>query len=197
MNELILASGSPRRRDFIKTLGLKCKVIVPDVDESQLENESPAALVERLSKLKAQAVACDHQDDIVIAADTIVVLDGEILGKPHDREDAFLMIKKLAGRTHEVLTGYTVQKGDTRYHGLERTEVTFAPMSDELIRAYVSSGESDDKSGSYAVQGLAAMFVEKVNGSVSSVVGLPICTIRILLEKFALSPKFGKDVENV
>ncbi|MDO5351902.1 MAG: Maf family protein [Succinatimonas sp.] len=196
MNELILASGSPRRKDFIESLGLKFKIVVPDIDESRFKNESPCELVQRLSKLKAQAVASKHQNDIVIAADTIVVLDNEILGKPSNRNDAKIMLKKLSGRTHEVFTGYTVQKGEICYHGLEHTQVDFAILSDELISSYVNSGECDDKAGSYAIQGLAAMFIKKVNGDVNSVIGLPICTIRILLEKFGITPKFVKVLKN-
>lgn len=190
MTAIILASGSPRRKDFIKSLGLQFTVISPDVDETPKPNELPQDLVVRLAKLKAEHIAKMHPEAVVIAADTIVVLDGEILGKPKDRNDAKAMIKKLSGKTHEVLTGYTVQKDSISYQGLEKTLVTFANISDENIEGYVSSGECDDKSGSYAVQGLATMFVEKVSGSVSSVVGLPICQVRALLEKFGITPKF-------
>lgn len=196
MNEIILASGSPRRKDFIKSLGLKFKIIVPDIDECRLKDESPNELVQRLSKLKAQTVANQYPEDIIIAADTIVVLNNEILGKPHNRDEAEIMLKKLSGRTHEVFTGYTVQKGNISYHGLERTEVTFASISDELITAYVSSGEGDDKAGAYAIQGLAAMFIQKINGDLNTVIGLPICTIRILLEKFGITPKFVQASKN-
>lgn len=186
MKQLILASASPRRQAFMATLGVDFAVFSPDIDETPLEHEPPADLVRRLSQLKAGAAAGARAGSVVVAADTVVVLDGEILGKPRDREDAFRMLKKLSGRTHEVITGFTVQEGARRVTECVRTEVTFAALDDELIRAYVACGESDDKSGSYAVQGLAAMFVLSVNGSVSSVVGLPICQVRQILERFGI-----------
>ncbi len=196
MNEIILASGSPRRKDFMKRLGLKFRIIVPNIDESRLKDEAPKELVKRLSKLKAQTIANQYPEDIVIAADTIVVLNNEILGKPRNRNEAKLMLKKLSGKTHEVFTGYTVQKGNISYHGIERTEVTFASISDELITAYISSGEGDDKAGAYGIQGLAAMFIQKINGDLNTVIGLPICTIRILLAKFGITPKFIQASKN-
>ncbi len=181
---LILASGSPRRRDFIRNLGIPFEVIKPEIDERPHPGESPAELVQRLAFEKASAAADLYPDRVVLAADTIVVLDHEVLGKPRDRADAAAMLKKLSGRTHEVMTGVCVRRGEEIRPLFAITKVTFTPMSDELIAAYVASGESDDKSGSYAVQGIGTMFVDKVEGSVSSVVGLPCAQTRMVLEQF-------------
>lgn len=188
MQQLILASGSPRRRDFLKNMGISFVVQSPDVDETALENESPGDLVMRLSKLKALSVGAQHPQEVVLSADTVVVIDNEILGKPRDRADAKAMIKKLSGRTHEVYTAVCVCQGERCEQIMEVTKVTFATLSDELVDLYVASGECDDKSGSYAVQGIAAMLIEKVEGSVSSVVGLPACQTRELLHKFGINP---------
>lgn len=188
MKRIILASGSPRRRDFIKSLGLDFEIIVPNIDESPLVGEKPKDLVLRLSSLKAKEINKTNHDAVIIAADTIVVLNGEILGKPLNRKDAFNMLKKLSGKTHQVITGYAIAQGTQIYQGCEITDVTFSTLDDELIENYIKTGESDDKSGSYAVQGIASMFIEKVNGSVSSVVGLPICQVRQILSKFGIFP---------
>ncbi len=188
MQKLILASGSPRRRDFLNNMGISFVIQSPDVDETALENESPSQLVMRLSKLKAMSVSAQHPHDVVLSADTVVVIDNEILGKPSDRADAKAMIKKLSGRTHEVFTAVCVCQGSRCEQIMEITKVTFAPLSDELIDLYAASGECDDKSGSYALQGIAAMLIEKVEGSVSSVVGLPACQTRELLQKFGINP---------
>lgn len=188
MQQLILASGSPRRRDFLKNMGISFVVQSPDVDETALENESPGDLVMRLSRLKALSVGAQHPQGVVLSADTVVVIDNEILGKPRDRADAKAMIKKLSGRTHEVYTAVCVCQGRRCEQIMEVTKVTFATLSDELVELYVASGECDDKSGSYSVQGIAAMLIEKVEGSVSSVVGLPACQTRELLHKFGINP---------
>ena len=186
---LILASGSPRRRDYLAMMGIPFKVVIPDVDESPRAGESPQELVARLADLKAACVAAAYPRQVVLAADTLVTLDGALLGKPHDREDACRMILRLSGRTHEVHTAVTLRRGTHIEHVRECTEVTFAPVSEQLARIYVASGESDDKSGSYALQGIASMLIERVRGSVSCVVGLPACQVRQALEKFGLFPK--------
>lgn len=188
MPKLILASGSPRRYDFLKNMGLDFTVQIPDVDESAMDNESPQDLVMRLSKLKALSVSALHPEAVVLSADTVVVIDNETLGKPRDRADAKAMITKLSGRTHRVYTAVCVCQGERWEQIMEVTRVTFASLSEDLIDLYVASGECDDKSGSYAVQGIAAMLVEKVEGSVSSVVGLPACQSRELLHKFGINP---------
>lgn len=189
MHDLILASGSPRRRDILSNMGLTFVVEPADIDESVLDGESPEAYVSRMARSKAQKCAQQHPDEVVLGADTVVVLGSTIFGKPKDRADAAAMIGALSGRTHVVLTAVSVCcKGEVK-EILERTEVTFGKLSPELIATYVASGESDDKSGSYALQGIAAMLIEKVNGSVSSVVGLPSCQTRQLLAHFGIFPR--------
>ncbi len=192
MGRLILASGSPRRSEFLRNMGLEFVIDVPRIDESIKAGESPRELVMRLSRSKALAAASRHVNDVVIGADTIVVVGGEILGKPQDRADAKRMILKLSGRTHEVYTAVCVAGGGSVSQICTVTEVTFAKVSEELAEIYTASGECDDKSGSYALQGIAAMLIEKVSGSVSSVVGLPASQTRELLAQYGFYPKIVK-----
>lgn len=187
--DLILASSSPRRKDFITKLGLNFQIVKPDADETVLVGESASDYVKRMANEKANIVAALHSNDIVLAADTIVVCDNRILGKPVNREDAKNILRLLSGRTHEVMTAVCIIKGDEDIEIFEVTKVTFAPLTEELIDTYVASGECDDKSGAYAVQGIGAMLIQKVEGSVSSVVGLPICQVRCALEKLGLKAR--------
>lgn len=187
--DLILASSSPRRKDFINKLGLNFQIVKPDADETVLVGESASDYVKRMANEKANIVAALHSNDIVLAADTIVVCDNRILGKPVNREDAKNILRLLSGRTHEVMTAVCIIKGDEEIEIFEVTKVTFAPLTEELIDTYVASGECDDKSGAYAVQGIGAMLIQKVEGSVSSVVGLPICQVRCALEKLGLKAR--------
>lgn len=187
--DLILASSSPRRKDFITKLGLNFQIVKPDADETVLVGESASDYVKRMANEKANIVAALHSNDIVLAADTIVVCDNRILGKPVNREDAKNILRLLSGRTHEVMTAVCIIKGDDEIEIFEVTKVTFAPLTEELIDTYVASGECDDKSGAYAVQGIGAMLIQKVEGSVSSVVGLPICQVRCALEKLGLKAR--------
>lgn len=187
--DLILASSSPRRKDFITKLGLNFQIVKPDADETVLVGESASDYVKRMANEKANIVAALHSNDIVLAADTIVVCDNRILGKPANREDAKNILRLLSGRTHEVMTAVCIIKGDEEIEIFEVTKVTFAPLTEELIDTYVASGECDDKSGAYAVQGIGAMLIQKVEGSVSSVVGLPICQVRCALEKLGLKAR--------
>lgn len=189
MYDLILASGSPRRREILGNMGFTFAVEPADIDESVREGESPRDYVARMARSKALKCAENHPDEIVLGSDTAVVLGETIFGKPKDREDATAMILALSGKTHLVMTSVAVVKGSECKEILECTEVTFAPVSEELVRTYTASGESDDKSGSYALQGIAAMLIEKVNGSVSCVVGLPACQTRELLASFGLKPR--------
>lgn len=188
--ELVLASGSPRRSEFLSLLGLDFKVVKPDVDEVVLPNETPDALVTRLSVMKSGAVALLYPDTVILAADTVVSIDGQILGKPCDRADALRMIKQLSGRTHQVYTAVTVRHNKRIKTLCSCTHVTFSRIDDTLAHMYVNSGEGDDKAGSYALQGRAAMFIEKVEGSVSSVIGLPLSEVRELLLEFGIGPHF-------
>jgi len=171
---LVLASSSPRRADMLRRLGLDFEVRPPEVDESARPGETAEVLVERLAREKAAAVCRDGE--LAVAADTVVVLDGEVLGKPVDDADAARMLRGLAGRGHDVLTGVAVLAGgDGRLAtAVERTRVTFAPMSAQEIDWYVRSGEPRDKAGAYGIHGLAALFVDAVDGNYANVVGLPL-----------------------
>lgn len=190
--DIVLASSSPRRRDFLKNMGITFEIQKPNIDESVLVGENAIDYVVRLSKEKARVIAEINQGRVVLAADTIVVCDNEILGKPQDREDAKRILRTLSGRTHEVMTSFCVIKDNEEFQHLERTKVTFDTLDEGLIETYVASGECDDKSGAYAVQGIGAMFITKVEGSVSSVVGLPICQVRNILSKFNIYPRTVK-----
>ena len=192
MNKLILASGSPRRKEFISYLGIEFDVEIPNIDESPIQGETPSELVLRLSRLKANYISQKHGDTVVIAADTVVCFDDKILGKPSSREDAFNMIKMLQGQTHIVYTGVTVQKGNLIRSKVVSTEVTFDSLDDGFIRNYVASGECDDKAGAYAIQGIASVFISHVKGSVSSVVGLPINEVVKFLREFGVEVPISK-----
>lgn len=193
--KLILASSSPRRRDFLEKMGLSFTIIKPNIDESRLDGESPDIYVQRMAHTKAEVISASYPQAVVLASDTIVVCQNEILGKPHDREDAKRILRTLSGKTHEVLTAVSLQcratdlKQEQKQELLIKTYVTFASLNEELIATYVASGECDDKSGAYAVQGVGAMFIEHVEGSVSSVVGLPVCQVRDMLSKFGIYPQ--------
>ncbi|MBQ9564794.1 MAG: septum formation inhibitor Maf [Synergistaceae bacterium] len=186
---ILLASGSPRRRALLKDLGWEFEVCSPDVDESHLPNERPEALCERLSRLKAKAVTGVDDATLVIAADTIVVVDGKVLGKPADREDARRMLGLLQGRAHEVMTGVALRRGGQLLSGLERTAVHFRPLSEDEIAAYAATGEGDDKAGAYAIQGRGALLIASIEGDYFNVVGLPLCRLGRMLEELGLTLK--------
>ena len=183
---IILASGSPRRFELMKSLGLEFDVYRPDVDESMIDGELPHELCMRLSRLKAQAGADKFPDSLIIAADTIVVIDDLILGKPHNRHDAFTMLKRLQGRWHEVITGVSVCVNQNILTHDEHTRVKFRDMNDDEIHAYVSTGECDDKAGAYAVQGYGSLLVERIEGDYFNVVGLPLCSLGRMLNVFGM-----------
>ena len=183
---IILASGSPRRRALLAELGLSFEVWKPDVDESHSESEEPAGLCSRLSRLKAEAGGREFPGALVIAADTIVVIDGQVLGKPHDREDAARMLRTLQGREHEVLTGLSVSLDSRVLTHVEHTLVRFRKLSESEITAYVSTGECDDKAGAYAVQGRGSLLVEGITGDYFNVVGLPVCRLGKMLSEFGV-----------
>jgi len=172
--ELVLASSSPRRREILASLGLRFTVRASNVDESLLPGESAFDAAERLARAKAVAAAAGAPEVLVVAADTLVVLEGVALGKPRDRADARRMLGALAGRAHDVVTGVACSLGGRIVSGRETTRVVFAAMSDAEIAAYAATGEPDDKAGAYAVQGIGGLFVERVEGSPSNVVGLPV-----------------------
>ena len=171
-----LASSSPRRRALLTDLGWDLEVLSPDVDESRRPGEGPAELCERLARLKATACAAD--DDLpVVAADTVVAIDGLVLGR-----GACAMLRRLQGRTHEVMTGLAVFWRGRLLSCVERTSVTFRPLSEEAVCAYAASGEGDDKAGAYAIQGLGALLVSGIRGDYFNVVGLPLCRLGQMME---------------
>lgn len=172
---IILASGSPRRRELLEQLGLRFTITAPDVDESPLPDEDPAAYVGRVALDKVNAVAIN--DSLVIAADTTVEVDGEIIAKPIDLADARAMLRRLSGRTHAVHTGVVLRRGDRRAAATVTSQVRFVTLTDEMIEWYVATGEPLDKAGAYAVQGAGAVLVESVEGSVSNIIGLPLHTV--------------------
>ena len=178
---LLLASASPRRRELLRALGLEPIVRPAEVDESLRPGEDPHAAAERLARAKATAAAAEAPAGaLVLAADTIVVLDGEALGKPRDDEDARRMLRALRGRAHDVVTGVALARDGRLVSGRETTEVLFAAMTDEEVDAYVASGEPADKAGAYALQGLGGLFVERITGTPSNVIGLPFRLVRSL-----------------
>ncbi|MBQ7288775.1 MAG: septum formation protein Maf [Clostridia bacterium] len=172
--DFILASASPRRKEILEQLGLRFSVITADTDENS-EITDPGALVEELSFRKAQAVAKKVGGDaVVIGADTVVSIGGEILGKPKDAADARRMLRLLSGQTHQVMTGVTVLYGKQRKTAHCVTDVTFAPMSDAEIADYIAGREPYDKAGGYAIQGKAAQYITGINGCYWNVVGFPV-----------------------
>ncbi len=192
MFELVLASASPRRLNLLEALGLKCAVLPQDIDESPLPSEKPENLVKRLALSKAKSALAtlseaDHR--LVLGSDTIVVCEGEILGKPRDKSDGLAMLRLLSGRTHQVLTAVALLSHYQQAESMSATEVGFTKLSAADIEAYWESGEPIGKAGAYAVQGLGAMFVNKIHGSYSGVVGLPIFETVDLLKKFGIDKK--------
>lgn len=180
---LVLASGSPRRRELLAHLGLHFDVVVPDVDETPLEGEEPVAYVLRIARAKALAVEVPD-GAAVVAADTTVEIDGRILGKPSDEDDAGAMLRDLSGRTHRVHTGLVVRRdGDVRDE-VVTTHVTFVPLTEATLSWYVATGEPMDKAGAYAIQGAGGVLVERIEGSASNVVGLPLAQLSRLLREF-------------
>ncbi|MDL2716472.1 MAG: Maf family protein [Acidobacteriota bacterium] len=171
---IVLASSSPRRKEVLASLGLRFETRAADIDESLLPLENAFDAAERLARAKAERVAAGSFDALVVAADTLVVLEGVALGKPRDRADARRMLSALAGRPHDVVTGVACARGGRVVSGRETTRVVFAPMSQVEIETYAASGEPDDKAGAYGLQGIGGIFVERVEGSPSNVVGLPV-----------------------
>ena len=182
--EVILASQSPRRKELMGLFHFSFTVRVADIDETMDDTRSAQEEVARVSLRKAQAVV--HQaDDIVIAADTIVVCEGQILGKPHDETDARRMLTLLSGRDHQVMTGMTVLRGDRQVVCTEVTDIHFRTLSEKEIRAYIATGEPMDKAGAYGIQGGGALFAEKMVGDYYNVMGLPVCRLGQILREIA------------
>ncbi len=178
--QLILASQSPRRQELLGLFGIPFAVRAADIDETMDLNASPFDEVARVSRRKAEATPC-QAEDIVIAADTIVVCEGKILGKPHSPEEAESMLTLLSGRDHQVMTGLTVLCKGKFTTCTEVTDIHFRPLSQKEIRAYVATGEPMDKAGAYGIQGGAALFADKMVGDYYNVMGLPVCRLRQIL----------------
>lgn len=190
---LVLASGSPRRRELLEAAGFRFLVAFPDIDESALPGEAPGEMVERLAAAKAAAVAAarGEQAACILACDTTVMLEGAAFGKPATHAEAVAMLQRLSGRTHEVITGFTVVVGSLGFEETtsEVTAVTFRDLSDDEIAGYVDSGEPFGKAGAYAIQGGAGRFVAALEGLRSTVIGLPIEAVRPVLATVGVRPE--------
>lgn len=181
---MLLASASPRRRELLTRAGYTFDIEPSGADERRLDDERPADFVVRIAVAKAVAVSGGPEDQrLIVAADTIVVVDGEVLGKPRGSDDAVSMLRRLSGRTHEVLTGVAVVRGVDRRTALASTRVTLVGLDDQAVGAYVATGEPMDKAGAYGVQGIASRFVDRIEGSYTNVVGLPLTAVERLLKE--------------
>jgi len=186
--QIYLASGSPRRRELLSQIEVDFSVLSVDVDERRLEGEQPTDYVKRVAIAKAQAgwdCLANNEKRAVLGSDTSVVLQDDILGKPVDEQDARLMLQKLSGKTHQVMTAVALVNGPEVVCELTRNLVTFAQLTEQDIEWYLSTQEGVDKAGSYAVQGLAALFIDKIEGSYSAIMGLPLRETGLLLTQLA------------
>jgi septum formation protein len=181
MNQLILASSSPRRRELLAKAGFTFDVHAADIDESLHAAEQPKDYVQRLALEKAQTIAASHPHAVVLGADTTVVLEGEVLGKPTDHADAERMLRLLSGRTHQVYTGLAVVRGSEHRIHVETTDVVFRSITDEELKTYLASGDAMDKAGAYGIQGYAARWIPRIEGNYFNVVGLPLSAVVELL----------------
>jgi septum formation protein len=181
MNQLILASGSPRRRELLAKAGFTFEVRAADIDESLLPCEQPKDYVQRLAREKAQAIAALNPNAVVLGADTTVVLEGEVLGKPADTAEAERMLRLLSGRTHQVYTGLAVVRGAEHRLHVETTDVVFRVITEEELAFYLASGDAMDKAGAYGIQGYAARWIPRIEGDYFNVVGLPLASVVLLL----------------
>lgn len=194
---IILASASPRRKEILENTKLKFDIIKSDIDEIILEKEAPIQAVMRLAFEKSMDIASKNEDDLIIAADTVVVLDENILGKPKDKYEAYNMIRSLSGRTHEVITGISLVNLGLSKKIIDYvvSTVKFKELSDEDIKDYIHTNESLDKAGAYGIQGYGAMLVEKIEGDYFNIVGLPISKLSDLLKKhFSINLFYGGDL---
>lgn len=188
---LILASKSPRRAELMKRLGIDFTVSVPCIDERVIPGEDPEALVTRLSNLKAMSILREHPSSIVLAADTVVALESRIFGKPESPAQALEFLQSLNGRVHTVYTGMCIADKNLVRHKCVSTHVHFGYFDDEVLKAYVATREGFDKAGAYAIQGIGAFLIESIEGSSSSVMGLPLYETIQMLASFNF-PLFGK-----
>ena len=177
MSKIILASASPRRKELMELAGYDFEVICADIVEVVPEEAMPQEVVMSLALQKAQAVAAEHKDAVVIGSDTVVALDGKILGKPHSEQEACEMLRSLSGRTHKVFTGVAIVCGGKVKNFFDETDVEFYSLGDDEIKKYVATGEPTDKAGAYGIQGKGSVLVKRINGDFFSVMGLPIAKL--------------------
>ncbi len=197
MRRLILASSSPRRQELLTQIGVPFSVQVPAIDETPLVGEAPPAYVQRMAEEKARAVLAQQAGDVcVLAADTSVIVDELILGKPADAADAKAMLRRLSGREHQVLSAIAVADQSRLNSHVVSCKVAFRTLTDAEIDAYWLTGEPRDKAGSYAIQGLGAVFVQAIHGSYSAVVGLPLAETAALLGEFAIACWQNKETDS-
>jgi septum formation protein len=192
MLRVILASQSPRRRQLLTMIGIAHTVVPPDIDETYPAGEQPAAHAERLAREKAAAIALRCPDTVVIGADTIVVIDSRVLGKPRDIEDAARMLRELSGRTHVVHTGVAVSRGGRMVSDVASVAVTFRALTHADITAYVATGEPMDKAGAYGVQGYGSTIVDHIDGDYFAVMGLALNTLVRLLQRVGIRYDFER-----
>ena len=192
---IILASASPRRRDLLTLIGIPHEVRPADVDETLLPGEAPDEHAERLARAKATLLASRAPDALVVGSDTIVVVDGAILGKPADEADAARMLRALSGRRHTVHTAVAVARGGRVESGVERVGVTFRPLTDADIASYIATGEPMDKAGAYGIQGYGATIVERIEGDYFAVMGLALGRLVRLMERLGVRYDFGRITE--
>ncbi|MDQ3951085.1 MAG: Maf family protein [Gemmatimonadota bacterium] len=188
---VVLASSSPRRRELLALVGIAHEVMPADIDESYLPGETPARHAERLAREKASAVAAAVPDAVTIGADTIVVVDGDVLGKPRDAAHAAEMLRRLAGRSHRVITAVAAVWRGATAAAVEEVGVAFRPLTEREIAAYIATGEPLDKAGAYGIQGFGATIVERVDGDYFAVMGLPLNRLVRLFERLGLTYEFG------
>lgn len=186
MKKLVLASGSPRRRSLLESLGLDFEIAPADIDETPLNDETPEALVLRLSCAKAQSVAQQHFGALVIAADTVVIVGGRVLGKPLDKQENHLFLQQLEGCTHTVLTGHALSKGAQLEVETVSTTVTFRQLNSCEVERYVDTGEGLDKAGGYGIQGRGSAFVERIEGCYYNVMGLSLVSVTLLARRLGV-----------
>lgn len=184
---VILSSGSPRRKELLSLLGIPFHIEIPNISEVRHKGEPPRRFCSRISREKASVIAERHRDALVIGADTVVVVDDRILGKPLDEGQAREFLMLLKDRTHDVFTGYTIILGDRARSRVIRTSVRFKAMTDQEISWYIASGEPMDKAGAYALQGIASMFIAGIRGSYTNVIGLPVSELYEDLKTFGLT----------
>ena len=191
---VVLASSSPRRRELLTLVGIPHVVLPADIDETAYPGELPHAHAERLAREKAAVIAAREPDAVVVAADTIVVVDGDILGKPRDEADATVMLRRLSGRAHVVLTAVAVARGESVVSGVESVDVRFRELSDDEIARYIATREPMDKAGAYGIQGFGATIVDRIDGDYFAVMGLALGRLVRLLASVGMEYRFGEIV---